>query len=113
MTDIIAGRNLADFDFCGRVFGSALGAFQYQCLFCTNNYIVAADFELHVVSHLVKEFAIDVSGMDMDTEPPDSLREELVHIELEIKPEPIDINDEGAKFNASGDNIDDSKVSNR
>lgn len=98
MVDFVANRNLQDFDFCGKIFGSITGRFQYQCIFCTEIFILAADFERHVVGHLVKEYTFNEPLVCSVSEPD--------HTDLSIKVEPIHVDVDYNCFDDEDDRFD-------
>lgn len=103
MTDVIEDRKLPEFDFCGKIFGSVGGAFQYQCNYCTDNYSFAGDFELHVLRHLVKEYTFNVPVEIIVS--PDTHCDEVIPDSC-IKAEPIQIDVEYNDFDSdNGDSF--------
>lgn len=50
---------MSDLKYCGTIFGSTLGAFNYECSFCNEHFEHGIDFENHVLTdHLLKECGI-------------------------------------------------------
>lgn len=106
MVDFVAESNFPDFDLCGKVFGSTGGTFKYQCIFCTEIHSFAADFERHVVEHLVKEYAFNEPVVSSVSPENHYEIAEPEHIELSIKAEPIHVEVDFNCFDDEGDSFD-------
>lgn len=70
----------SDLKYYGKIFGSTLGTFTYQCTFCCEQFEVGTDFESHILEeHVLKE----CSNLSSDQQP----NYETTLIDIKIEPQ--------------------------